>query len=989
MNRNFLSRYLLVLFVGLCLNETPLQADKQLDDQFPPATGTASQKVIAKYETELKEIGQELIALKLPVPAEFSLADDGIACLLDSPYFAQFRSGQKQYRFLVGRLVIINKSDVPLELKTNDLRLHVNGKEFRIGERTELTRFSNFRLGDRHYSISELKPAEQLKVPAGQVASSWVVFHGLPAGNDVPNLTLRWKFDKQAFALDASLQHRARLRWRREQIGPHGIVSLCTIGGEINTINIGTIIDDFVTLATQNMTRVIIQFSEKAPRVEPHLMQWLQRVASQAGREKAQNSYMTSEFPLVPAMIREIHLTNLPSGTTRTYTSASGPSRVHENLNEAIIAISQSVYESIPVSELIQEIRKGAPLTKPAVLIHGAPRIPSEMLPEIIAISKQNEQPLLQKAALICLGEFNDTRAVATLALAAQSEDESISLTALASLGASRFPAHQKKIMELLADHEQVTKSLNATPGFQQRVIRVLAQFPRKRWAEALYQQAQTEPVSLQVDALKALNEVGHPGLQKLLITLLQDKEKELQKASLEILTQRTDRISTEAVKNYALLQLEKGTPDNQTFQVVALHKIQKAIPSLLALLKTDDKQRSLIINTLATIGDEKILDAFIEIYPDLSSSTDRIAVIQSLRKIDQHRFLKFAPTALNTKDLQVVTTVSNYLRETASEEAVDILIKVTGDCKDNDPRLSHLITALGYLSTPESQKILVSLRDSKSETTSRTARNALENLYRRSPVHYLASQATSTSRARNYPLAIKQFTLAIEGDPGYPMAYEGRAVVYQILLQYENALADYKKLAELDPHWPKVQGRIGKMLTTLSRFDEAVKSLTLAIEQEPGDSNWYSSRGHAYSMLENFEKAEGDYRKSLELDPKNMTALTGIALSLAINGKIDEAITQIQSAHTEYEKDPIFAYNVACTYSRAAEYLQKHSTGKPDQKKRIDQLIEKSLDELERSISLGYDDVKWTTADPDLAMLKEHDRFEKLLTKMEKKNPK
>ncbi len=286
MNRYVFSRYLLVLFVGLCLNETYLQADKQLEDQFPPATGTTNGKVIAKYETELKEIEQELVTLKLPVPAEFSLADDGIACLLDSPYFAQFRSGQKQYRFLVGRLVIINKSDVPLELETKDIRLHVNGKEYRIGERTELTRFSSFRLGDRQYSISELKPAELLKIPAGQVASSWVVFHGLPAGNDVPNLTLRWKFGQLAFALDASLQHRALLRWRREQIGPYGIISICTIGGEINTINIGTIIDDFVTLATQNMTRVIIQFSEKAPRVEPHLMQWLQRIASQAGRER-------------------------------------------------------------------------------------------------------------------------------------------------------------------------------------------------------------------------------------------------------------------------------------------------------------------------------------------------------------------------------------------------------------------------------------------------------------------------------------------------------------------------------------------------------------------------------------------------------------------------------------------------------------------------------------------------------------------------------
>ncbi len=978
---------LLVLLYFICFGGTSLFADKQLDSQFPPATGTASKQVIEKYETKLKEIEQELIALKRPVPAEFLLADDGIACLLDSPYFAQIRSGQKQYRFLVGRLVIINRTDTPLELKTEDVHLHLNGKEYRPGERTELTRFANFRMGERHYSISDLKPAQAIKVPAGQIASSWVVFHGLPAGNDVPHLVLRWKFNNLALALDASLQHRALLRWRRREIGPKGIISLCTIAGEINTINLGTIVDDFVTLATQNMTRVIIQFGDQAPEIDPHLMQWLQRIASQAGREKTQNAYLTSEFPLVPAMIREIHLAKIPSGTTRTYSSSSGPSRVHENLNDAIIAISQSVYESISIADLLRELKNGDPLTKPAVLIHGAPRFPQEVLPDIISISKQNDQPLLQNAALICLGEFNDPRAVALLEMAAQSKNESVSLTALASLGTSRFPAHQKKIMELLVRNETAASSSGRTAEFQQRVIRVLAQFPRRRWAEALYKQARSKPITLQVEAIKALNEVGHPRLHDLLISLLQSEESELQKASLEILAQRTDRDSIEAVKNYALQQLEKGTPDEQTFQVVALHKIQKAIPVLLKLLESDEKQRSSIINTLAAIGDEKILDAFIDIYPELDNSTDRLAILQALRKIDQDRFLEFAPAALDTKDLKIIAVVSSFLRETASEEAVDIFIKVIRSCPDDDPRLTHLITVLGYLSTPESQKFLVALRDSKSELASRSARSALQNLYQRSPVHYLSSQASNTARGRNYPLAIKQFTLAIEGDPGYPMAYEGRAIVYQVLQQYENALADFKRLVEIDPHWPKVHGRMGKVLSSLSRFDESVESLTLAIEQEPEDSYWYSSRGHAYSMLESFEKAEQDYKKALKLNPKNMTALTGVSLSLAINGKIDEAIAQIQSVQAEYKKDSIFAYNAACTYSRAAEYLQKHSTGKPEQKKRIDQLIEKSLDELERSISLGYKDVKWTRTDPDLEMLREHERFEKLLIEMTRKN--
>ncbi len=975
-----LLRYPLVLLVGLSLSCATVQADKQLDDQFPPNTGTADHEVIEKYEKQLKKIQQELEYLKIPVPAELSLTDDGVACLLDSPYFAQFRSSRTQQRFLIGRLVVLNHSSKPLEVKTKNIRLNMNGKEYRIKEK-DLTPSPSFRIGNRHYAISELKPSDIIKIPAGHVASSWVVFNKLPAGNDVPNLTLHGEIGKQIFSLDASLQHRALLRWRREQIGPFGIISLCTIKGEINSINIGTVIDDFVTVATQNITRVIVQFSEDAPEVDSHLMQWLQLIASQAGRVRSRNT--SSEFPIVPAMIRQIHLANLPDKTTKSYSSSSGPSQIHKTLNDAIVAISQSAYESISVSELVKEIHSGNPLTKPAALTHGAPRLPNAMLPEIIALSQQKTEPLLRIAALISLSEFNHPQAIDALSRAARSDDETVSKTALASLGASRFPAHQIKIMELL----------KGSLEFQQRVVRVLAQYPRKRWAETLYQHARSGPVSLQIDALKALNAVGHSGLQDLLITFLHSENKELQQASLEILRQRTDRPSREAVLKYALQELEKGTPDIQTFQVLAINRTQAAIPGLLALLKTDEKQRSAIISTLATIGNEKVLDTFIEIYPDLKQSQDRVAVLRAMQKIDQHRFLKFAPSALNTKDLQVVSNITNFLRVSANEQAVDIMIDAIRTCEDNDPRLSYLVTALGYLSTPRSRKFLVKLRDSELKTTSRLARSALQNIYARSPASYLYNQAVNTSRTGNYTLAVKQFTLAIESDPYYPQAYEGRAICYKRLEQSDNALTDYKQLIKLDAHWPNAHGAAGQILTSLSRFDEAVKMLSIAIEQKSEipekpkvTSGWYSSRGHAYSMLENFDKAESDYRKSLELDPENETALTGIALSLAINGKIEEAISQIKNAPADFKENSIFAYNVACIYSRAAEYLQKHPTGNPEQKKRVDQLIEKSLDELDRSISLGYKDVKWTVADPDLAILKEHDRFEKLLAKMEKK---
>ena len=84
-----------------------------------------------------------------------------------------------------------------------------------------------------------------------------------------------------------------------------------------------------------------------------------------------------------------------------------------------------------------------------------------------------------------------------------------------------------------------------------------------------------------------------------------------------------------------------------------------------------------------------------------------------------------------------------------------------------------------------------------------------------------------------------------------------------------------------------------------------------------------------------------------------------------------------------EFAKDRIFAYNSACTYARAAEALQRQAGESDAHKQKIIELVDKALDELERSVELGYIDANWTKADPDLKMLREQERFNQALAKM------
>ena len=959
-----------------------VRADDQLDKQYPAATGTAAAEQVEAVLKRLKQIQTSLQDRKIPLPGLLNLNDDGIAAYLDTPYFAQFNTGQQQQRFLLGRLHVINQSENDLEFDLSRLRLQINGQAIAMAEKADQKRYASARLNGRHYSLSEFKPAAKLTIPVGQVASSWVVFSGLDAGNDVPALALTWMMNGQPFELNLQQQHAALLNWKREQIGPRGVVAVGTIGGELNTINLGTILDDLVDAATQNITRVVIQFDPEAPAVDPHMAQWLQELARRAGIEMQHQQF--TELPMLPPMIREFHLAGLPESNRNPSRSIPQPTSrknrtepKQQTLLDAYLAASASAYEAVPLADLLKEAEQGHPLSRCAALRFGAIRLPASYLPRLLELARQPEATVapyeaeFQISAIVALSEFNDRRSVELLKELAAHEDKELAEAALNSLGMSRFPGHQNALMSLLDSESEL----------RQEVLKTLARFPRKRWADTLYQQAISGPVVLQVEATRALNTIGHPQLKSLLMRQLESDQPELKDLALELLSSRDDPESRERVIQHALHMLGQTT-HQQSLQVVSRFKDQRAIPLLLNLLKTDKNQRQSIIQTLSTIGDDRILNDLLAIYPDLNSN-EKSSVLRTLAQIDQIRFIEFSRTALQSDDTQVASTIGQLMQESASIEAVDVLIEAIEANKENKKTIGILVSALGNFSTAESRRYLIQLRDDGPKELRQQARSSLESMYYRSPGYHVYQQAAQTLKTDNKTLAIQQFTFAMEIDPSLPHSYQGRADCYRQLDRLEDALTDYNSLLDLDPAWPNGQGSRGMTLTSMSRFADSLPSLDKAIEQDRNNANWFSARGHAHSMLEHFEEAERDYRKALELNPKHMTALTGVALSLAIAGKVDEAIQLLDEKGAEFAKDRIFAYNSACTYARAAEALQRQAGESDAHKQKIIELVDKALDELERSVELGYIDANWTKADPDLKMLREQERFNQALAKM------
>lgn len=969
------AKTLAVFFTALLLAcAAPAWADP-LNDRYPAPEGTEDKEQTEAILKKLEHLQERFRAAGRPLPPVFDLEDDGIAAMLIDPYMAHRHIGRDtQQRYLVGRLVVINQSDKELSTKLDDVSLIADGEKFAVERDPGQMRYASVYLNDATYSVSELSPAETLTIPAGQIASSWVSFLNLDGGSTAPTLALTWMFDGQPMSLDIREQHELLLDWSLERIGPEGILAIGTVSGEMNTVNLGTIIDDAILLANKKVTRLIIQFGPEAEQINSRLANWFFQTARQAGVETG-NSGVRQDLLALPPMIQQFHFVKLPSKVSTSY---AGPDRDHEKLIDAVLSATASAYQAINVDQLLEEIREGHPLSQCAALTHGAIRLPQAFLQQVVDLANGSRTPdhqyaePLQNAAIAALREYPEPQSVDTLRKIALSDNEEQSELAIRSLAFARFPAHQQTLDELLAGPE----------GQRQKIVQALTDYPRQRWSAVLYEYAVDGPRELRIDSIRALNSIGHPKLMPLLIGLLEnDQPEELREVALELLIEREDPASRKQVIDHALKALENA-PTQQAISVVQRFKVQEAIPSLLKILKSNKPLQSAAVKALSAIGDDRILDDLLAIYPELNSS-DQAAVLRTIAQIDRRRFLDFAPTAFQTDERSVVSTLADILKKTPSLDAIEVLIIAARQAEDDSPQLTYSMQALGNTYSPQSREFLVELRDTGSEKKQELARNALQSLYYRSPAHSYAQQAVRSSSEGKKSQAVQQFTLAIEADSSYPQAFHGRGDAYRSQNEMEKALQDYNTLLELDPKWPGGHASRGQTLSALARFEEALPDLDIAIKTQPDNADWYSARGHAYSMLEQFQPAEEDYRKALELQPNHMTALTGVALSLAINGKEKEAVEMLAKGRDKFANDPIFAYNSACTYARAAEVLRRQADTGDQASERIDGLIDKAFQELVRSEELGYRDAKWTQNDPDLAILKDDARFPEVLEQM------
>lgn len=918
---------LLLNLVGICLPAqgapcwlAPSVAVCAQADAASPATDKDKSAVDSKALQELleriKKLESEVERLKNGAQAQATPPANGgeVMTLVDMAQIGTVYLPGGQSRFIALHLIVANTTGKPVTLAQDQISAEIDGDVRKLEKIPPELANNGFQYKMQNYSLQSMQPEASRTVPPGGQISFWLVFPKLGVANTIPKCKLKLSLGDTPKEIDVNAVQRAMLALETERIGPRGSLALMTIAGTMTAFNTQSLVDEMERVVAQKISRVVVRWSNDAPAPDGQILNWLQSSTS-VGRVRNTNEM----FPAIPGNLREFHLVKLAGNDANARSSyrinSTNAGRIHATDAEAVGAALQTAYVSLPRDELLKEIREGHPLTRAAALAFGGTRLDTEHLPLIFQWAGDQDADV-QRAALQTLSHFGEPEAIEKLVFYVKRNVEPLSSTAIESLAGSRFGTAHEALLELLK---------NEPPESKQRIVLVLAKYPRPVWSETLFEFASDSRAGLNLNAIRALVAVGHPKLVDVLETGLKGTDKALRDFSFQTLAARSDERSEKLALGYTLEHLKESPPDGSMNQLLTRTKDARALPLLLQHLEKANSDRSLVINLLVQMGDQTVAEKLAEKYPSLTNVNEKVQVLNGLRQFRHPRFREFAGAALLTSDSTLVSTAANTLMQDGHPDGEKLLIAALD--KQTTSHLLHSITnALANFGTPDARAALKKAKESPDPQKKNYATIALTQIRQRSPGFMYVNQG------------LQRLQVAVPADD-----------------------KDAKKQQEKD----------------------ALEFFELALQLDPQLPEAYSARGKLLLRQDKLAEAGKDFEKAIELSPdlEDNEVVTGLALSRVVAGKLDDAIKLVEAGREKNKSADrgLYLYNVACVYSRSVQYLREHPEVM-DAEKKIDDYRKKALADLEQSIKKGFKDFEWMAKDPDFKTLNEDPDFKKLL---------
>jgi CHAT domain-containing protein/Flp pilus assembly protein TadD len=162
------------------------------------------------------------------------------------------------------------------------------------------------------------------------------------------------------------------------------------------------------------------------------------------------------------------------------------------------------------------------------------------------------------------------------------------------------------------------------------------------------------------------------------------------------------------------------------------------------------------------------------------------------------------------------------------------------------------------------------------------------------------------------YEEAISSLDKAIELNPDYCQAWNGRGEAMRYLERYEEAIYSFDRAIEISPDSYLAWMLRGRTLNILGRYENALSSINRSIHLDPNFSPTWYLQCYILSNLKRYEKALSICNRIIEVDPDDYEAW--IVRSSVLNnlGKYDDSIASSNRA-IKLKPDYHIAWNNRC----------------------------------------------------------------------------
>jgi len=168
---------------------------------------------------------------------------------------------------------------------------------------------------------------------------------------------------------------------------------------------------------------------------------------------------------------------------------------------------------------------------------------------------------------------------------------------------------------------------------------------------------------------------------------------------------------------------------------------------------------------------------------------------------------------------------------------------------------------------------------------------------------------------------ALQRVSTQIESATDNPLFYHLRGRLHANRKKIKKAEADFKKSIDINPNYLAPYIDLGTLYSQEKQFD---RSLDEAIKKNPKVPAAYMLRGVIFESNNDYEKAQTEYERVLEIDEAFAPAANNLAWIYAEHGgNIDRALTLAQIAKEKLPNNPSVSDTLGWIYVKKKAYLK------------------------------------------------------------------